>query len=86
MLAGGDDNIDSDFEQKDEQEGISERKREQKMKKKTEDRSFMKTSNEYTKIGKLVSYRENLIECFSPSKKGVSRFSQSAKSMTMSMQ
>ena len=25
------------------------------MKKKTEDLSFMKTSNEYTKIGKLVS-------------------------------
>ena len=55
VLAGGDDNIDSDFEQKDEQGPTSERKREQKMKKKTEDLSFMKTSNEYTKIGKLVS-------------------------------
>ena len=61
MLAGGDDNIDSDFEQKDEQGGISERKREQKMKMKTEDRSFMKTSNEYTKIARLVSARVTLI-------------------------
>ena len=59
VLAGGDDNIDSDFEEKHDlpldSENAGQRKREQKMKKKSEDKSFMGSEVPTTKIGRLVS-------------------------------
>ena len=83
VLAGGDDNIDSDFEEKHDlqidSENTGQRKREQKMKKKSDDKSFMGSDVPSTKIGRLVSQMQILTYYCRNLKKGVSHYSVSTK-------